>query len=461
MNFNTSNDHSINLRGTVDRIQWYEGMLLMPQHFQSADQRVDDLFRLHLHHGLIQYWGIISCRIDEAALMVGKINVLQLSVIMPDGTFYTMTDDDRERLSLDIKLQNAAHSHNMITIHLGLPEYTVGRSAVNNDNVRYRSADSPRLNDENTGDAEQRIPILRPNVCLFTDDHLSSRYVSFPLLRIVKNNHAYKRDQDFIAPQLKVTMGDDLGYRVMNVAQRVRSKIVFLSKQLQNQGDDLLSQDVKQALRGLSIGLLPFEAVLKSESAHPFVMYRELCHLAGCVAMLQPATLPPSFDAYNHNDLYQTFEQVIRYIDTMLDHVQENYDVLRFDRNDRTFSLSLQQPWESHQLIIGVKIPKGSSKADMALWIKNAVIATATQVSSVRERRILGARRVVIDDESDVKLKPAEDSLLFVIYSDRDFIDYDDILTIFNVADTATTRPLEVVLYLPMNKFTTIHNGKR
>ena len=434
----------------IDKIQWYEGMFLLPQHFQNADQRIDNLLALHCHYGLTFHWGVIACHIDEADLMSGKISILQLMAILPDGTVYSMNDEDRSRLSLDLNSLTIADD-SAVTIHLALPEaikeISNATPSANNDYARYRSYESSRFNDDNTGDNGQRLPILRPNLKLLTEDYVSHRYSTFPLLSVMKADNVYQRNPQFIAPQLQVKMTDHLGTMLMALTQKIRGKIVFLNKQLQNQNDDLLSQDVKLFMRSLSMALLPFEALLKAERAHPFAVYHELCRLAGCMAMLQPTQMPPSFNAYNHNRLYDSYHQVVHYIETMLNHIQENYEVIPFDVQDRTFSLALSSVWENSQLIIGIKAQRGVSHADMALWVKNAVMATSEHVGSIRERRILGARRAIIDNETTFKLKPAEDGLFFALYCDGDFINFDETLMIFNVADTPQSRPREMMLY--------------
>jgi type VI secretion system protein ImpJ len=44
----------------VNRIQWFEGMLLVPQHFQQTDQRIDNLFNIHMANSVKDYWGVLG-----------------------------------------------------------------------------------------------------------------------------------------------------------------------------------------------------------------------------------------------------------------------------------------------------------------------------------------------------------------------------------------------------------------
>ena len=68
-----------------DAIQWHEGLLLTPQHFQQLSSR---------HEALVQYgtslvspfcWGVRRFKYQQISLTPGKFRVLQLEAVMPDG----------------------------------------------------------------------------------------------------------------------------------------------------------------------------------------------------------------------------------------------------------------------------------------------------------------------------------------------------------------------------------------
>ena len=70
----------------LDRIQWHEGMLLTPQHFQLESARVDNLIAWHTIASSGQSWGVRKLEIDVGLLASGVFRVLELDAIMPDGT---------------------------------------------------------------------------------------------------------------------------------------------------------------------------------------------------------------------------------------------------------------------------------------------------------------------------------------------------------------------------------------
>ena len=68
-----------------ERIQWHEGMLLSPQHFQHESARVDALIAWQALATNPYAWGIRRLELDEGLLATGLLRVLRLDAVMPDG----------------------------------------------------------------------------------------------------------------------------------------------------------------------------------------------------------------------------------------------------------------------------------------------------------------------------------------------------------------------------------------
>ena len=66
-----------------EAIQWHEGMLLAPHHFQQLALRQEQL--LHYHTMMMQpfSWGIRKLRIDQVLLTAGTYRVLELEAREP------------------------------------------------------------------------------------------------------------------------------------------------------------------------------------------------------------------------------------------------------------------------------------------------------------------------------------------------------------------------------------------
>lgn len=70
-----------------EKIQWAEGMLLTPQHFQQQDHYWQAMLQFSRALQQPYHWGIVDCQIDQAALHEGQLVVEKLQAVMPSGLF--------------------------------------------------------------------------------------------------------------------------------------------------------------------------------------------------------------------------------------------------------------------------------------------------------------------------------------------------------------------------------------
>src|SRR5215212_5714386 len=68
-----------------DSIQWHEGLLLTPQHFQQLSLRHEALLQYSAATISPFYWGIRYLKIDPTSLVGGILRVLELEAVMPDS----------------------------------------------------------------------------------------------------------------------------------------------------------------------------------------------------------------------------------------------------------------------------------------------------------------------------------------------------------------------------------------
>lgn len=428
-------------------IQWHEGMLLRPQHFQQADRRVEQLFAYHLNVTSSHPWGIVRFVYDGAAIVTGTLRVLALEAILPDGLLISFHQAQGEDLSLKLDPYQEDLKSKPMTVYVTIPEYRAGKANVEGDNPRFRSTEHPSVVDENTGDGMMTLPSLKPNYALTLSETPPAHYVCLPLMRIQKIANAYQV-LDFIPPQLKVTADSSLGLMCSDLARRIREKAAFLADRLTSQTSELMSAQAENAVTALCTGLLPLEAMIAAGASHPFDLYVQLNNLAAHLISILPGQMAPSFTPYNHDDVRSSFTEVIRFAEGMLERIQEGYYVVPFTLKDRTFCLNLNSQWMTPRLILGAKASSKMSEKDVADWISQALIATDNHVASCREKRILGAARKIISGVNELKLMPARDVILFAVENTPDFIGSDQVLQVFNVADSQDMRPEEIVLYI-------------
>ena len=430
-----------------DAIQWHEGMLLLPQHFQQMDRRIEHLIAYHTQVTLPYAWGIIDFNYDISAVLSGRIDILNFEVVMPDGSILGLGAAQQKRLFLDLSPYHDDLQREEMTLYVVIVPYQAGKGNASSDHPRFSSIEATAVVDENTGGNVISIPTLSPNFMLKLSKDEPIGYVSLPLLKLQRIDHVY-RVSNYLPPQLKVAVNSPLSDLCRMLTHRVREKILFLVNRLSSQTLDMVSENTENLIKSLSAGLLPLETMIGSGVSHPFHVYVQLVQFVAQLIGIAPGVMPPLLKMYQHNNVRTSFSEVLDFAHTLLDRIQEGYYAIPFALEGRTFNLKLNSEWKLENLIIGVKASLKMSDKDLTNWIAQAVMATDNHVDMCRARRILGASRRFVTGIEQEKFVPARDVVLFELTIDEHCIDFGQILQIFNVADQQEGRPEEMVLYL-------------
>src|ERR1700733_11087197 len=108
----------IEARDIPEAVHWTEGMLLAPQHFQLAGRRLEALLAYHLSHLLPFRWGIRRVAYSGALLRQGRLQILELEAVMPDGLVVVHPLEGAAPLEIDLKSQSDALRTAPATVHL-------------------------------------------------------------------------------------------------------------------------------------------------------------------------------------------------------------------------------------------------------------------------------------------------------------------------------------------------------
>ncbi|HEY1576587.1 MAG TPA: type VI secretion system baseplate subunit TssK [Terracidiphilus sp.] len=293
-------------------IEWHEGMLLTPQHFQQSAARSELLTQFMFTHGGAYRWGLIDLKIDQAALSGGVLRILNIEAVMPDGLL--ALGGSERGIELEFDLQKA--EGNPARIYLILP-----REAALYDRSDYSRYEAFAAKDEFTSDnisgaQPARIPRVRARLRLASGESNLSGMTALPLIEFAVQGTVSKQTE-YIAPLLRMKPGSALTNLCAPVRKKVREKATELASRL---SPDARYSDLAglQQLQWLVSGLPLVEVLLESDQAHPYALYLAFCSMAGSVAFLSHARVPPIFDPYNHNDLRSSFEEVLSFIQLAL-----------------------------------------------------------------------------------------------------------------------------------------------
>ncbi|MFH1480987.1 MAG: type VI secretion system baseplate subunit TssK [Pseudomonadota bacterium] len=437
-------------RELPEAIQWHEGMLLAPQHFQQSLLRQEELLHYHLMAIAPFHWGIRRLKIDEALLVNGTFRVTDLEAIMPDGLVIYHPSPGGEDLEVDLSPYVDEMKQRQITAYLTVPARKLGQPPMKGDLPRFSSVEGEPVVDENTGEGEIPIPRLRPLIGLLVGEKPPQKYVAFPLAKI---HYIYETItmSNYVPPTLSISVKSPIGEICLEIANRLRLKAIFLSEKMMSPSAVMkgpMVLETKSMIHSLVAGLPRFEAVLNTDQSHPYLLYLSLCSLVGQAASLGRGLLPPVLDPYDHNDILSSFDQAKGFINKMIEEgILVSHSPVPFDFENGVFSLTLDPTWITPALIIGTRARPGMTEEDVTAWMEESLIGSRTKTETMKEKRILGAPRKRIDAEGE--LVPTRGACLFSVKVDPAFIEPNEPLDIFNTSDPAGQKgPGEVVLYV-------------
>jgi type VI secretion system protein ImpJ len=434
------------LHDVPDLIDWHEGMLLTPRHFEQLTLRYEDL----LQYGILQAspfsWGIRKLRIDSSKLLSGQFCVLELEAVMPDGLGVFFRIGEADDLACDLNsLPDEARSQGAM-VHLLVPASSQIRAGK--ELSRYVSFDEG-LGDA-TEDEEENIPRLRPRLQLFAGAEIvSAKYISLPLAKLEYRNEVYTLG-DYMPPTAEVTIESSLGDLCANTVRRIRERAVYLSQQLHTlsaSGRRQFGELQRMRVRGMVTALPAVEALLGAGLANPFVLYTAYCNLAGQMSVLSESLVPPAFPPYKHTDILGSFRHVDRYLNAVLrEGIPENYMPVPFTYHEGVFSLVFEPEWTKRRLILVMRFPQGTAQLDAIAWGEQCLIGSERLQQSMREKRVLGSARHYLQNEEG--LVPSAGSVLFQLTFDPEYILLNEPLQVLGVFPKKDVRPSEIVLYI-------------
>ena len=429
-------------------VQWYEGMLLAPQHFQQNAARQEMLVQYSALLVGPYCWGVRRLTLDVKLLPAGSFRVIDLEAVMPDGTVVAHRPETQGELTLDLTSRMKAPGQGDLTIHLVLPVRT--SSGVKGAISRTVAVEGEPVADENTGEGDLRVARLSPKLSLLEGDTPPPKYVSMPLAKVRFEDEAYVLT-DYIPPATAVPARSPLGEWCGQLVVRLREKAMFVSEQVRSPSavlDMPLLMENRFKMQCLVAGLPQFEAILATGTAHPFLLYVSLCQLAGHLAALGPSLLPPVLSPYQHHDPRASFQEVMEFALRMTNEgIPETYRVYPFALRGEVFELVFDPEWATHRLVLGMRTATGVTEREMITWGEECVIGSESVTPSLRDKRILGAARQFV--ETDQELVPVRGVILFSLRPQAEFVKPGEVLQVMNFGERGRgARPLEVVLYV-------------
>ena len=386
-------------------VQWHEGLLLYPQHFQQQRRVHQDAIAATLHTTQPFFWGVRTCVLDTKALATGIIKIQEMQALMPDGTLVEVTPESPVAFSLSGMEKSLLGSKKII--HLCLPEEHDGAANARDDLPRYKEICRPEHHhvDENTGENSVAIPRLQPLVSLMVGS-VPARYISMPLCEVTFNEGVFALTP-FCPPTCILEKKGPIANMFSEHLDTLHDRITYFVERLQSPLGYEASALIEKYRHLYSHPVRPFfilNALAKQEETHPYTLFLELCRACGDFAAVVPGRMPVSIDPYNHNDPRGSLEKVLGVFQEYVLMIEKPSLNVPFHVEDDIFYLHLSKEWCSTPLTLSVHPDKQQDIDSVISWIEGALIISKSLVPQSQSKRVLGAKRAFVEQDEELGL---------------------------------------------------------
>lgn len=434
-------------------IQWHEGMMLGPQHFQQLEIRNHQILITQLQLLSSCHWGVRHLKVDTTTLTQGLVRVLEVSGVMVDGMILSYSSDMTQipPLEVDLSAMRTDFPKEGVMILLCLPKRIPGISPITGEYPRFKPIAWTPAKDENTDDNPIEINRLFPCLFLHAGAQPPPNTFSFPLLTVNFVDECFVMG-DFTPPCFFIERGMMLWERCAQVVQKMREKVGFLTERWQTQAGTPMALETEALLRPIMTALPGLEMMVHSASVPPYVLYQKVSDTISQLCTLRLSQVPPVLPIYQHNDMNACFLPLLDLMNSYIQNIDNHFASFPFTRKDRLFSLRLHHSFmERDSILIGVKAGKTRTENQLSDWMRGAVICSDFALEDVQSRRVTGATRHLLQSEELYDIMPARGVAVFRIQVDPTFIKAEQRLNIYNPADREDERPTEIMLHVKKN----------
>lgn len=430
----------------INKIQWHEGMLLSPQHFQYGESRLEQLLYTNSQNSGYCSWGVLEFLLDKNLLAQGIVEISELFAILPDGTIVShnseLSDDKTPTMSLRYNLADLGlKSSSEVTIYLCLYQ--------SNNKQRYESVEYSNVIDENSSDNIINLPILRPKIFL-NPNEVQKDCIGFPLVKISFDGKQFNL-LNFLPASLNIPQGHPIRQQLSSIVLNIRQKASFLINKTQQTTSAPILRETRETLKPLIACLCILEPIIGLERLHPERLFDHLLNVATNLLPMQTTQIPGILPTYDSFDPGSSIGFFLNLFEKTISTVQQKFLSIPFHQQDRLFYLHLQPSYIDNTIYIGFRCPDGMTEKQMFEWVQEAIISCDEKIDVVTTRRISGAARNVVDDDDVEELIPNPGTIIFSFKKGDDFIRSKQNLNIFNPGDTKEKRPIDITLFVRQN----------
>lgn len=381
---------SSELRDVLSRLAWYEGLQLLPQHFQAMDDRVEGMFLRQMKAVAPFSWGLDQLAVDEAALHSGTVRVLSAAGQFPDGTVFSF--DERRLGKLEFKiLAGEGTSSRRYAIAMPRGDFNIDGVEVR----RHRQIQGDFLADRNNHSELAAVARLVPNLSLCEYDIGNTHLQQIPFIELRRSAGGFEVER-YHPPTVRLLKQSDCYHKISQLVKRLRDKAIELDSPALPIAfrRDYKAMLVPVVFTTIVATLPKLEAALAAGGAHPYELLLILCETAGMLSALV-GKVPDLFPSYDHANPADSLLSVVAHIDNIIGSVSledNRWMTTPFVLSNNRWSCPVTVNGDQ-DLILRISFRESDLDTSIKSWMEHALICWDVQEAECTRLRIRGARR--------------------------------------------------------------------
>lgn len=390
-------------------IYWHQGLFLKPHHFQylQAYQQQDDLV---VRENLEPYfWGVSKLVIDKKELL-NKIFFLQdMELIFMDGTIVRLSQNaiavarSFNDIDEDIKVYIGLKSFSENSINV--TELDSYEDVKNVDTRFITKKDAMEVKNLYHNDDPADIQFMDYYLKIFFENEIEglNDYQVIPIAEIKIQADQIVLADNFVPPLINIEANSTF-YEIVKLIQKDLNSHVLQLEEYKLPSDSLIKEPhylkYIMALQALASYVPKLNHLIKTPNIHPWHYYGLFSQLIGVLSIFSTrVNILGKLDngnyllqEYNHNNLYDCFNDIKILIGELLDGIIIGPDyILPFVKDETIFSLNCPVMIfnAKYRYFLVVKTPTDAQRLQDG-FANFAKIAAQTELNIIVQRSLLG-----------------------------------------------------------------------
>jgi type VI secretion system protein ImpJ len=200
------------------KVVWSQGMFLQPHHFQQEARHVEHLIDLRTRAAAAHAWGFFELVLDEGALSLGRLGITRASGILPDGTPFTIPQNDAAPMPLEVPadIKGEVVYLTAVLAREGVTEVDfgtdVGKTAT--ESFRYRVVDEEVRDHTSASDEPEPVQTGAINLRLVRGRDATDGQARLGIARVLerRSDNQVVLERAYIAPQTRIEASGQLSF---------------------------------------------------------------------------------------------------------------------------------------------------------------------------------------------------------------------------------------------------------